>query len=225
MSNKNEFITEKNYKPLTKYIKELSERKCTTGNNVSEIKREQICTIAINVSPTAGTNSFNRNPFFAAEFCTFFQQCYTFFNDKPYYLDIRQNHNLIIVILSCPNDEQFNSIYKYINDICQMTGAITKYLTKINVPCNLSFRLALDCDYNCFLEYENKKYLWLGDNIRRVEWIVSDTDSKEYPNLLLTNSAYQKLLPEYQDTFPKAFYIRHIACYGREISFTHDFSL
>ncbi|MDO4178605.1 MAG: hypothetical protein Q4D21_05375 [Phascolarctobacterium sp.] len=215
MSNLNKLITTKNQNSFHKQLNELIDAKNNSFSVTKSRNNNGRVIMAIRLYPSKGSTNYRRNVVFNLEFQLFKKEFIELLHKNRMKFDCHHHSNILFFIF--PLDSQdIVSIYELTSLTKQLVSEINLNPLKLHIPC-LNFAISLDLDAISFFDGNNLTQFWLYDFIDRTQILVKHANTDIYPSLLITYNFYQCLDSVLQNDFPKAYYINHIACHGKQI--------
>lgn len=214
MSKTNNLITTKVKNNFQKQLNNLLNAKEDSFSVINTKNTVDIAIIAIRLYPSMGATNFKRNPFFNLEFQIFKDEFFNLLNAQEMEFKCHQHSNILYFVISCEK--------KDVSPILELTSLANELINEINskpkeleLPL-LKHAISLDLGIVSFTDKNDLAKFWLYELFDRAQAIVSHANTEIYPNILVTNNFYQHLNVVQQNDFTKAYYIKHIACYGKQ---------
>lgn len=214
MSRTNNLIATKVKNNFQKQLNNLLNAKEDSFSIINTKNTVNIAIIAIRLYPSIGATNFKRNPFFNLEFQIFKDEFFNLLNSQGMEFKCHQHSNILYFVISCE--------VQAVTHILDLTTLANELINEINSKPKelelpfLKHAISLDLGIVSFTDKNDLAKLWLYELFDRAQAIVSHANTEIFPNILVTNNFYQHLNEAQQNNIPKAYYIKHIACYGKQ---------
>lgn len=201
---------------LNQQLAEIQAKHILPGNSLEKLQTRAVVVMAIRLFPTSGIANLRRNPSFMLEYALFFESLIQLLKTKALQFHPQQHSNNLFIVFPTEHPHELSTIYQLTAAILNLAEKLNLEFEKLSIP-KLKTVFALDYGSINYIFQDTLNILWLGDTLDRAEILANHASVDIFPPLLVSHSVYEQLPSEEQELFPKAYYIHHIACYGKNL--------